>query len=98
VESKKTLVMKVVVHGKMHISTKNGVKIRKFAMELTQTMVTWVESQVCLVPFFVKSFSLKHWCGMFGIFHRYYITYHDSMHRFSIFFDFFEFPLLPFQI
>jgi hypothetical protein len=53
--------MKVVVHGKMHISTKNGVKIQKFAMELTQTMVTWVESQVnsCLVPLFVKTFFSK---------------------------------------
>jgi hypothetical protein len=90
-ESKKTLVMKVVGHEKMHISTKNGVKIQKFAMELTQTMVTWVESQVnsCLVPFFVKSFLLKHWYGMFGIFPRYYITYHDSMRRFIHFFEFF---------
>jgi hypothetical protein len=37
---KKTLVMKVIGLGKMHISTKNGVKTRKFAMELAQTMVT----------------------------------------------------------
>jgi hypothetical protein len=31
---KKTLVMKVVGLVKMHISTKNGVKIQKFDMEL----------------------------------------------------------------
>jgi hypothetical protein len=41
VESKKTLVMEVVGLGKMQISTKKGVKIRKFAMKLAQTMVTW---------------------------------------------------------
>jgi hypothetical protein len=53
-ESQKTLVTKVVGLGNMHISTKNGMKIQKFAMELAQTMVTWLESQVnsCLVPFF----------------------------------------------
>jgi hypothetical protein len=58
-ESQKTLATKVVGHGKMHIYAKNGVKIRKFAMKVAQTMVNWVESQVksSLVPFFVKSFS-----------------------------------------
>jgi hypothetical protein len=58
---KKTLATKVVGHGKMHIYAKNGVKIQKFAMEVAQTMVNWVESQVksCLVLFFVKSFSMK---------------------------------------
>jgi hypothetical protein len=87
VESQKTLVIKVVALGKMHISTKNGVKSRKFAMELAQTMVTRVESRVnsCLVPFFVKYFSLKHQHAMFGIFPRYYITYYDSMHWFPFF-------------
>jgi hypothetical protein len=45
-ESKKTLLTKVVGHGKMHISAKNGVNIQKFAMELAQTMVNWVKSQV----------------------------------------------------
>jgi hypothetical protein len=57
-ESKKNLVTKIVGHGKMHISAKNGVNIQKFAMELAQTMVNWVESQVKsrLVLFFVKSF------------------------------------------
>jgi hypothetical protein len=63
VESQKTLVMKVVGHGKMHISTKNGIEIQKFGMERAKTKVTWLESQVnsCLVPYFVKSFSLKPW-------------------------------------
>jgi hypothetical protein len=86
-ESQKTLVIKVVALGKIHISTKNGVKTQKFAMELAQTMVTRVESRVnsCLVPFFVKYFSLKHRYAMFGIFPRYYITYYDSMCWFSIF-------------
>jgi hypothetical protein len=81
VESQKTLVKKVFGHVKMHIYAKNGVKIQKFAMELAQTMVNWVESQVksYLVPFFVKSFSMKSWYDMFGIFSRHYITYHDSM-------------------
>jgi hypothetical protein len=72
VESQKILVTKVVGHGKMHIYAKNRVKIRKFAMELAQTMVNWVESQVKsrLMPFFVKSFSMKSWYGIFGIFPR----------------------------
>jgi hypothetical protein len=56
----------------MHIYAKNGVEIRKFAMELAQTMVNWVESQVKsrLMPFFVKSFSMKSWYDIFGIFPR----------------------------
>jgi hypothetical protein len=52
----------------------------------------------CLVAFFVKCFSMKPWYAMFGIFPRYYITYHDSMHWFSIFLIFFEIPLPPFKI
>jgi hypothetical protein len=42
----------------MHIYAKNGVKIQKFIVELAQTMVKWVESQVnsCLVPFFEEFF------------------------------------------
>jgi hypothetical protein len=36
-ETQKTLVTKVVGSGKMHITAKNGVKIRKFAIELAQT-------------------------------------------------------------
>jgi hypothetical protein len=37
---KKTLVAKVIVNTKMHISTKNGTMIPQFAVELAQTMVT----------------------------------------------------------
>jgi hypothetical protein len=33
---------------------------------------------------------MKSWYGMFGIFPSYYITYHDSMRWFFIFFDFFQ--------
>jgi hypothetical protein len=36
-ETQKTLVAKVVGSGKMHITAKIGVKIRKFAIELAQT-------------------------------------------------------------
>jgi hypothetical protein len=76
----------------VHIYAKNGVKIRKFAMEVAQTKVNWVESQTksSLVPFFVKSFSMKSWYGMFGIFSFHYITYHDSMRRFFIFLIFLQ--------
>jgi hypothetical protein len=60
----------------MHITAKNGVNIRNFAIELAQTKLNWEKSQVksSLVPFFVKSFSMKCWYAMFGIFPRYYIT------------------------
>jgi hypothetical protein len=63
VESQKTLVTKVVGHVKMHIYAKNGVKIRKFAMDLHKPWSIGVESQVksSLMPFFVKSFSMKSW-------------------------------------
>jgi hypothetical protein len=39
VETGKTLVVKVVGNVKMHISTKNGTMVPKFAVELAQTMV-----------------------------------------------------------
>jgi hypothetical protein len=39
VETGKTLVAKVVWNAKMHISTKNGTMVPKFAVELAQTMV-----------------------------------------------------------
>jgi hypothetical protein len=39
VETEKTLVAKVVGNAKMHISTKNGTMVPKFAVELAQTMV-----------------------------------------------------------
>jgi hypothetical protein len=74
--TQKTLVTKVVGNEKMHITAKN------FAIELAQTKLNWVESQVksYLVAFFVKSLSVKPWYDMFDIFPRYYIIYHDSMH------------------
>jgi hypothetical protein len=92
VESQKTLVTKVVGHGKMRIYAKNGVNIQKFAMEVAQTKVNWVESQVksSLVPFFLKSFSMNSWYGMFGIFPSHYITYHDSMRWLLFYFYFFS--------
>jgi hypothetical protein len=39
VETKKTLVAKVVGNATMHISTKNGTMVPQFAVELAQTMV-----------------------------------------------------------
>jgi hypothetical protein len=39
VETKKTLVAKVVGNAKMHISTKNGTMVPQLAVELAQTMV-----------------------------------------------------------
>jgi hypothetical protein len=87
VVTKKSLVRKGVGLGKMHMFAKNEVNIQNFAMEVSKTMVTWVESQVksCLVAFFMKSFSMKPWNAMFGIFPRYHITYVDSMRWFAIF-------------
>jgi hypothetical protein len=41
VETKKTLVAKVVGNAKMHIFNKNGTMVPKFTVELAQTMVTW---------------------------------------------------------
>jgi hypothetical protein len=40
-ETRKTLVEKVVGNAKMHISTKNGTMVPKFAVKLAQTMVIW---------------------------------------------------------
>ena len=83
----KTLVCKVVGNEKLHISTKNGVMIRKFAMVLAVTKLTWVESQVnaYMVPNYVKDYSQKHWYAMFGIFPRYYITDAYSKLWFAVF-------------
>jgi hypothetical protein len=71
--TQKTLVRKVVGNEKMHITAKNRVKSQNFAIELAQTKLNWVESQVksYLVAFFVKSLSVKPWYDMFGIFPRY---------------------------
>jgi hypothetical protein len=41
VETRKTLVAKVVGNAKMHISTKNGTMVPKFVVKLAQTMVMW---------------------------------------------------------
>jgi hypothetical protein len=100
VATQKTLVAKVVGNGNMHITAKKGVKTQNFTIELAQTKHNWVESRVksSLVAFFVKTFPMKPWYAMFGIFPRYHITYHDSMHWFSIFFDFFRICFAPFQI
>ena len=53
--TQKTLVVKVVGNGNMHITAKKGVKIQNFAIELAQTKLNWKESQVksSLVPFYV---------------------------------------------
>jgi hypothetical protein len=57
-ETQKTLVMKVVGNGNMHITAKNGVKIQIFDIELAQTKLNWVESQVksYLVVFLCEEF------------------------------------------
>jgi hypothetical protein len=41
VETGKTLVAKVVANAKIHISTKNGTMVPKFAVKLAQTMVIY---------------------------------------------------------
>jgi hypothetical protein len=50
--------MEVVGLGQMHISTKNGVKIQKFAMKLAETMVTWGRkpSELLLGAIFCEEF------------------------------------------
>jgi hypothetical protein len=50
VETGKTLVAKVVGNAKMHISTKNGTMVPKFAMELAQTMVICHGRPIELLP------------------------------------------------
>jgi hypothetical protein len=61
VEIQKMLVATVVGLVKMHISTRNGTMIPNFAMELAQTMVTWLKSQEnsCLVATFCEEFSYE---------------------------------------
>jgi hypothetical protein len=70
--TQKTLVTKVVGNRKMHISPKNRAKIQSFAIELTETKLNWIESQVksYLVAIFVKSLSMEPWYDMFGIFSK----------------------------
>jgi hypothetical protein len=45
----------------MHISTKNGTIVPKFAMKLAQTMVTWLEVQEnsCLEATLCEEFSYE---------------------------------------
>jgi hypothetical protein len=50
VETGKTLVVKVVGNAKMHISTKNGTMVPKFAVELAQAMVFWQGRPGDLLP------------------------------------------------
>jgi hypothetical protein len=50
VDTRKTLVAKVVGNAKMHISTKNGTMVLKFAVELAQTMVIWQGRPIELLP------------------------------------------------
>ena len=45
VETRKTLVAKVVGNAKMHICTKNGTMVPKFVVELTQTWSSRKEDQ-----------------------------------------------------
>jgi hypothetical protein len=49
-ETKTTLVTKVVGIAKKHISTKNGTMVPYFAVELAQTMVTWQRRPRELLP------------------------------------------------
>jgi hypothetical protein len=50
VENEITLVAKVVGNAKIHISTKNGTMVPKFAVELAQTMVICQERPRELLP------------------------------------------------
>jgi hypothetical protein len=50
VETRKTLLAKVVGNAKMHISTKNGTIFPQFAVELAQTMVIWQGRPRKLLP------------------------------------------------
>jgi hypothetical protein len=86
-ETQKTLVTKVVGNGKMHITAKKLGQDSKVCYRTCTNLAQLGRkpSEVLLGGIFLKSFSMKYWYAMFGIFPRYYITYHDSMHWFSIF-------------
>jgi hypothetical protein len=67
-------------------------------VELAQTMVTWQGRPRELLPVSTslwKSLPVNPWDGMFGIFPRWCITHHESMHCFSIFLIFFWIPQAP---
>jgi hypothetical protein len=64
-------------------------------VELAQTMVICQGRPRELLPGSTSLWESPHvnpWDGMFGIFPRWCITHHDSMHSFSIFMIFSEFP------
>jgi hypothetical protein len=73
VETRKTLVAKVVGNANMHISTKNGTMVPKFAVELAQTMVIWQGRPRELLPGSTSLLESPHvnpWDGMFDILTR----------------------------
>jgi hypothetical protein len=73
VETGKTLVAKVVWNAKMHMSTRNGTMVPKFAVELAQTMVICQERPRELLSGSTslrESPHVKPWDGMFAIFPR----------------------------
>jgi hypothetical protein len=64
-------------------------------VELAQTVVTLQGRPRELLPGSTSLWKSPHvnpWDAMFGIFPRWCITHHDSMHCFSIFLIFSEFP------
>jgi hypothetical protein len=73
VETAKTLVATVVGNANIHISTKNGTMVPKFAAELAQTMVICQGRPRELLPGSTSLLESPHvnpWDGMFGIFPR----------------------------
>jgi hypothetical protein len=73
VETRQTLVAKVVWNAKMHISTKNATMVPKFAVELAQTMVICQGRPRELLPGSTSLWESPHvnpWDGMFAIFPR----------------------------
>jgi hypothetical protein len=67
-------------------------------VELAQTMGTWQGRPRELLPGSTSLWKSPHvnpWDAMFGIFPRWCISHHDSMHCFSIFLNFSEFPRPP---
>jgi hypothetical protein len=67
-------------------------------VELAQTMVICQGRPRELLLGSTSLWESPHvnpWDAMFGIFPRWCITHHDSMHCFSIFFEFFWIPWAP---
>jgi hypothetical protein len=59
--------------------TKMGSRFESLLLNINHDHLGRRPSEVLLGAIFVKSFSVKPWYEI-GIFPRYYITYHDSMH------------------